>query len=62
MIQSLLLHPGLELEQDQRTHNCCRLLSSPVPQQKEASITPDLGCSKGVNEGKACSFSVPAGT
>lgn len=34
------------------------LLTSPVPQQKEVSITPDLGCSKGAREREACSLSV----
>lgn len=34
------------------------LLTSPVPQQKEVSITPNLGCSKGANEREACSLSV----
>lgn len=35
-------------------------LVSPAPLQKEASVTPDLGCGKGANEGEACSFSMPA--
>lgn len=36
------------------------LLTSPVPQQKEVSTTPDLGCSKGANEREACSLGVLA--
>lgn len=37
-------------------------LTSSVPQQKEVSIIPDLGCSKGANEREACSLSVLAST
>jgi len=60
MIQSPLLHPCLELEEDQRTPHCHQLLMSPVPQQKVASISPDVGCSEGTNEGKAAPLSLPA--